>query len=67
MDEVAKQTEIRGKRKTKRVNQEVAGRKNCELPRDTQTACQRKGGTLRLMLRLQSYARAIKSLCLGVS
>jgi len=39
VDKDAEQSEVRGKRKTKRVNQEVVWRKNCELPRETQTAC----------------------------
>ena len=57
VDEGASQSEVRGRRKTKTVNQEVVWQKNCVLPRDIQAACQRKGGMNTADAAAASYAR----------
>ena len=57
MDEGAIQSEVRGRRKTKTVDQVVVSRKNGVLPRDIQTACQRKGGMIAVDAEAASKAR----------
>ena len=65
VDKDAQQSEVRGRRKTKTVNQKVVWRKNSVLPRDIQTACQRKGGMNAADAAAVSKARGDKKLVSG--